>query len=103
MRHPIYRVTSFEQTGPFALRIQFDDGSSQIIDFEPILEGELYSPLRDPAEFARVKIDRRFIRWFGPLEPTSIRQSYMIGRSTRQHLELQHNAGVMQWPSPEKS
>jgi hypothetical protein len=57
MRHPIYRVTSFEQTGPFALRIQFDDGSSQTIDFEPILEGELYSPLRDPAEFARVKID----------------------------------------------
>jgi hypothetical protein len=57
MRHPIYRVTSSEQTGTFALRIQFDDGSSQIIDFEPILEGELYSPLRDPTEFAPVKID----------------------------------------------
>jgi hypothetical protein len=26
-------------------------------DFEPILEGELYSPLRNPAEFARVRID----------------------------------------------
>jgi hypothetical protein len=25
--------------------------------FEPILEGELYRPLRDPAEFARVRID----------------------------------------------
>ena len=49
MRHPIYRVTSFEQTGPYALR--------QTINFEPILEGELYGPLRDPAEFARVKID----------------------------------------------
>ena len=57
MSHPIYRVTSFEQTGPYALRIQFDDGSSQTIDFEPVLAGELYSPLRDPAEFARVKID----------------------------------------------
>jgi hypothetical protein len=57
MSHPIYRVTSFEQTGSYALRIQFDDGSSQTIDFEPVLAGELYSPLRDPAEFARVKID----------------------------------------------
>ncbi|HYY30501.1 MAG TPA: DUF2442 domain-containing protein [Chthoniobacterales bacterium] len=57
MRHPIYRVTSFEQTGPYALRIQFDDGSSQTIDLEPVLAGELYGPLRNPAEFARVKID----------------------------------------------
>jgi hypothetical protein len=57
MRHPIYRVTSFEQTGPFALHIQFNDGSSRTIDFEPILEGELYSPLRDATEFARAKID----------------------------------------------
>jgi Protein of unknown function (DUF2442) len=57
MRHPICRVTSFEQTGPYALRIQFDDGSSQTIDFEPVLAGELYSPLRNPAEFARVRID----------------------------------------------
>ena len=57
MRHPIYRVTSFEQTGPYVLRLQFDDQSSQTINFEPILEGELYGPLRDPAEFARVKID----------------------------------------------
>jgi uncharacterized protein DUF2442 len=57
MSHPIYRVTSFEQTGPFALRIQFDDGSSQTIDFESVLAGELYGPLRDPAEFARVKND----------------------------------------------
>src|ERR1700751_2197070 len=57
MRHPICRVTSFEQTGPYALRVQFDDGSTQTIDFESVLVGELYRPLRDPAEFARVKID----------------------------------------------
>jgi Protein of unknown function (DUF2442) len=55
--HLIYRVTSFEQTGPYALRVQFDNGSSQTIDFESVLAGELYSPLRDPADFARVKID----------------------------------------------
>jgi hypothetical protein len=36
---------------------RFDDASSQSIDFAPVLAGELYGPLRDPAEFARVKND----------------------------------------------
>lgn len=57
MRHPIHQVTSFQQTAPYALRIEFDDGLSRIIDFEPILHGELFGPLRNPAEFARVKLD----------------------------------------------
>lgn len=29
------------------LRVGFDDGSAQEIDLEPVLEGEVYSPLRD--------------------------------------------------------
>jgi hypothetical protein len=57
MQHPIYRVTTFEQTGPYTLRIDFDDGISRTIDFEPMLHGELFGPLRDKAEFARVRID----------------------------------------------
>jgi hypothetical protein len=57
MQHPIHRVTSFEQTAPYTLRVEFSDGLSRVIDFEPILHGELFGPLRDPAEFARVKLD----------------------------------------------
>jgi hypothetical protein len=57
MQHPIHRVTSFEQTAPFTLRVEFDDGLSRVIDFGPILHGELLGPLRDPTEFARVKLD----------------------------------------------
>jgi hypothetical protein len=57
MQHPIHRVTLFQQTAPYTLRVQFDDGFSRVIDFEPILHGELFGPLRDPAEFARVKLD----------------------------------------------
>lgn len=57
MQHPIHRVTSFEQTAPYTLQLEFDDGLSRMIDFEPILRGELFGPLRDPAEFARVKLD----------------------------------------------
>jgi hypothetical protein len=57
MEHPIHRVTSFQQTDSYTLQLEFDDGLSRVIDFEPILHGELFGPLRDPAEFARVKLD----------------------------------------------
>jgi hypothetical protein len=57
MNHPIYRVTHFEITGPYALRVKFDDGAEQTIDFRPVLAGELYGPLRDEAFFKQVDID----------------------------------------------
>ncbi len=55
--HPIHRVTSFQRTAPFTLRVRFDDQSEQVIDFEPVLAGELYRPLRDLALFNQVQID----------------------------------------------
>ncbi len=57
MTHPIHRITSVEVTGTYGLRIGFDDGSSRQVDLEPILEGELYGPLRDPELFAKVEVD----------------------------------------------
>ena len=57
MSHAIYRVTSFRIVGPFTLAIAFDDDQSQTIDFSPVLEGELYGPLKDQAIFERVRID----------------------------------------------
>jgi hypothetical protein len=57
MDHEIYRVLSFEKVAPLTLRVQFDDGTSQVIDFRPVLKGELYGPLEDPALFDQVQID----------------------------------------------
>ena len=57
MEHPIYRVVAFEVVGPYILRVEFDDHSSQVIDFTPILEGQLYSPLRDVTLFSQVRLD----------------------------------------------
>jgi hypothetical protein len=47
MSHPIYRANAFEIGDPHALRVEFDDGTQQTIDFEEILRGELYGPLRN--------------------------------------------------------
>lgn len=57
MQHPIYHIESFEQKGIYSLMIRFNDGLVRTIDFEPILEGELYGALRDPLIFAMVAID----------------------------------------------
>jgi hypothetical protein len=57
MSHPIYRVCSFEVVSAYTLRIRFDDATEQTIDFQPILAGELYGPLRNLEFFNRVRID----------------------------------------------
>ncbi len=57
MTHKIHRVHSFQIQGPYVLSVGFDDGSSQLIDFRPVLSGELFGPLRDLAIFNQVRID----------------------------------------------
>ena len=57
MTHPIYRVRSFTIEGPHTLRVRFNDDTEQVINFRPVLAGELFGPLRDPAVFNRVRID----------------------------------------------
>jgi hypothetical protein len=57
MPHRIHRVTNVAAVAPYTLRVGFADGSSQTINFEPMLRGELYGPLRDVALFNRVQID----------------------------------------------
>lgn len=57
MPHEIYRVVSFEELAPFTLRVVFDDDTSQVIDFRPVLKGDLYGELQDPSLFDQVRID----------------------------------------------
>jgi len=51
MDHEIHRVVSFQKVAPFTLHVQFDDGTSQVINFRPVLEGQLYGPLKEPKLF----------------------------------------------------
>ena len=57
MKHPIYRVQSFEIIAPYTLRVRFDDDVQQTIDFRPVLAGELFGPLRDLSLFNQVSLD----------------------------------------------
>ena len=57
MSHAIYRVKSFVIEAPFTLRVRFDDGTEQTIDFRPVIAGEVFGPLRDLELFNRVRLD----------------------------------------------
>ena len=65
MSHAIYRVEHFDIVGPYTLALRFADGSSQRIDFRPVLEGEFLGPLQDLALFNAVELDPTFgtIQW----------------------------------------
>jgi hypothetical protein len=57
MEHKIHVVADFAVVGPYTLRVVFEDHTSQTIDFRPVLEGELYGPLRNLVLFEQVRLD----------------------------------------------
>ena len=54
----IMRITESIVCGSRLLRLTFNDGTSKIVDVSPLLSGPVFEPLRDPAFFARAKLDR---------------------------------------------
>ena len=57
MTHAIHRVTAFKIAGPHTLSVSFADGITRLIDFLPVMKGELYGPLRDEELFRQVRLD----------------------------------------------
>lgn len=57
MKHLLRSVVDFEVVGPYTLRILFDDEQERTIDFEAVLYGHYYGPLRDLNLFNQVRLD----------------------------------------------
>ncbi len=57
MQHEIHQIKSFRITAPHTLEIIFEDNLYKTINFLPILNGEMYGPLKDPAYFNKVILD----------------------------------------------
>jgi hypothetical protein len=57
MSHPLHRITAVDCVAPHTLRLRFGDGLTRTVDLAPVLAGELFGPLRDPALFAQVRLD----------------------------------------------
>jgi hypothetical protein len=68
---------AFQHVADYTLWIRFDDESERIINFEPVLYGEVFGPLRDLSHFNQVKLDleARTLVWpgGGDFDPETLR------------------------------
>ncbi|MGH9226266.1 MAG: DUF2442 domain-containing protein [Acidimicrobiales bacterium] len=51
------RVVDVEHLGDYRLRLTFSDNLARELDFEGVLEGEVFEPLHDRSVFAKVSVD----------------------------------------------
>lgn len=57
MHHKLHKVVDFELLQAYKIRIKFDDDFARVIDFSPLLYGEMWGPLRDLSLFNQVTVD----------------------------------------------
>ena len=55
--YELYDVKSFEVVRDYIIHLTFDDTTERTIDFEPILYGPMFGPLRDLSLFNQVRLD----------------------------------------------
>ena len=53
----ILHILEAQAVGPHLLRLKFNDGTCKTVDVAPLLSGPIFEPLKEPAYFARVKVD----------------------------------------------
>ncbi len=51
------RILRSEVQGPSHLLLSFTNGVQKLVDVGPLLEGEVFEPLRDPERFAEACLD----------------------------------------------
>lgn len=59
-------ITAAEQVGDYALRLSFDDGTVQTVDFRPFLSQSRHPDIRaylEPAHFAAFRIEYGELVW----------------------------------------
>jgi hypothetical protein len=57
MYHKLYKVRSFKVVTDYTIQVEFDDGTEQVIDFRPVLYGEMWGVLQDLTLFNKVELD----------------------------------------------
>lgn len=59
-------IVTAEQVGDFRIRLRFDDGTEQTVDFKPFLTHALHPDIRvwlDPVRFAAFRIEYGELVW----------------------------------------
>jgi hypothetical protein len=104
MSHEFYSVTNFEIVAPYTLRLTYDDGAVNTIDFLPVLRGELFSPLRDLNFFNQVRLDSEAGNIVWPngadFDPETLHEWEKVGREM---IEMASNWEIVAQPDSASS
>lgn len=57
------QVVRAESVGDHRLRVWFNDSFEGVVDFREVLDGPIFAPLKDPAFFARYRIEGHTLAW----------------------------------------
>ena len=82
MDHEIHRVVSFEKVAAFTLRVGFDDGVSQVIDFRPVLKGNFTHRYKIPRSLTECGSTPRSTHLSGRTALILIPRRFTTGRSS---------------------
>lgn len=66
MTDRIINIVSAEPAGDLCLRLRFDDGTEQVVDFKPFLSRSVHPDIRaylDPERFAAFRIEYGELVW----------------------------------------
>lgn len=50
------KITAAIPLDPYVVRVVFENGEMRDVDIEPLLDGPVFQPLRDPQAFAAVRV-----------------------------------------------
>jgi hypothetical protein len=96
MFHEIYTVLDFDIIAPYTLRLRFNDDSAKVINFLPMLRGELYGLLRNLDFFNQVRLDTEAGTLVWPNEadfdPATLHDWDKVGEAM---IKMAHS-----WPEP---
>ena len=53
-------ITDVKLAGKFKLKITFKNKKTKVVDIEPFLKGPVFEPLKDPKNFAKVRVNKEF-------------------------------------------
>jgi hypothetical protein len=82
-------VTEVEVIGDHELRLSFDDGTVGDVSFSDREWAGVFEPLRDPARFAKVKVDLQFATIVWPEDGLDMAPEPLYERARRQ--QVQHH------------
>jgi len=63
MKTIFLEVEETQYLGDFKILIKFNNGINKVVDLENELNGDVFEPLKNPAEFKNFKISFNTIEW----------------------------------------